>query len=527
MKKAKKVISLLLAVIMLFGVTTSAFAEEKTLKEKINDFITAYIKGYEVYYNDLRKNIPDFDIENWLSIFEVAKLSGVKSDVFTAEELERKVVDNLKNDEDSVLLTSSLKYTISVLELYGIDSSNVGGKYNLLELFENVGSYLVEPEENLKSTLSAPSVQLGCATENLGVFSYLRNADKDTVNMIIDAILSCQAEDGHFDYYSQEDLKNNSNLSDFYFELYTDEFLDFTLDAIYALSRYALTSAKVQDAVDKAVKYVEQFINPKTGLFYYEDKGEKIDSIYYTASFNAALFMQNIDKTDFIEKMFESNFDEERNVFEEECYENVYNDEQEVIDKKLVKNDITFIVAYCLAYYLNADLTSKEVVATNEDTTVTVTANGFKSGTKVTVTNVENTAVSYKTLIKVAGVDEDNVIACVDITPNMLPDGTVELSFKVGTDYAGQKVTVYHLKDDGTTENLGTFEVVADGTVSGVKVDSFSPFMITLEEPEASTETTCKAVETAKTGDASIAVFGILAVVSLGAIVLTAKKKED
>ncbi|MCR4925257.1 MAG: hypothetical protein K5917_03100 [Clostridiales bacterium] len=185
-------------------------------------------------------------------------------------------------------------------------------------------------------------------------------------------------------------------------------------------------------------------------------------------------------------------------------------------------------IVLLLSYYLSADLTSKEVVATNEDTTVTVTANGFKSGTTVTVSNVENTAESYKTLIKVAGVDEDKVIACVDVTPNMLPDGTVELSFNVGTDYAGQKVTVYHLKDDGTTENLGTFEVAADGTVSGVKVDSFSPFMITLEEPVAeNTETTGKAVETAKTGDASFAVFGILAVVSAGAVVLTAKKKEN
>ncbi|MCR4925493.1 MAG: hypothetical protein K5917_04300, partial [Clostridiales bacterium] len=204
-----------------------------------------------------------------------------------------------------------------------------------------------------------------------------------------------------------------------------------------------------------------------------------------------------------------------------------YGENNEVTSKRLEMYDDCFQAAAVFAYYLAADLTSKEVTATNEDTTVTVTANGFKSGTKVTVTNVENTAESYKTLIKVAVVDEDKVIACVDVTPNMLPDGTVELSFNVGTDYAGQKVTVYHLKDDGTTENLGTFEVAADGTVSGVKVDSFSPFMITLEEPEASTETTGKAVETAKTGDASLAVFGILAVVSLGAIVLTAKKKED
>ncbi|MCR4925256.1 MAG: hypothetical protein K5917_03095, partial [Clostridiales bacterium] len=429
MKKAKKVISLLLAVIMLFGVTTSAFAEEKTLKEKINTFLNGYFEEIEEEYLEEKSSeyfSEYFSITYWYEEFQIAKMTNFKSDVFTAEELENMVVAELDSDEYSDILYfgDDLKNTIIALETLGIDSSNVGGKYNLREIFEDIDNYLVNEYNSVDKTLKAVrklpiTVEFNFAVSNLQVFTALKDADKDTVNKVIDAVLSCQAKDGHFDLFSQKDLENPeiAEYYDYLFEGLDDyikeyAFLFFTDYVFFALSPYASTNEKVQQALEKAEKYIEKYLDAETGLIIFGQEDEKTVSLKASIALLMGYFVQNIDRTDLLETIFDKFYDEEKNGF----YEYEYDDDEET-GKSLVKVDVSYQVVNALAYYLAADLTSKEVVATNEDTTITVTANGFKSGTKLSVTNVENTADSYKALIKVAGVDEDKVIACVDITP--------------------------------------------------------------------------------------------------------------
>ncbi|MCR4925145.1 MAG: hypothetical protein K5917_02530, partial [Clostridiales bacterium] len=399
---------------------------------------------------------------------------------------------------------------------------------NFIEIVKNAKSYT-------KSKDSTLDFNIDVAFSSLNIFKNL-GIESDQTAEIIKNILACQMEDGFFATGYNKD--GNKIVLEKYNTL-NGENLKFllTMTTVGVLSKYTEQFPEIKSSLKKALDALKKnVINEETGLakytIYYDESFQsraEYNSIITTVSLAECFKKINMDTTEYVNAVMKY-YDEEKVMFHEYPKQILVNEEgEESITIKDVKVfDASASAVSLLVSYLSYEPKTIKTTAVDKTNNITVVVEGLDYLSEVNLTNIDKTAESYKTLIKVAGVDEDKVIACVDVTPTIKPDGTVELTFTVGTDYAGQKVNIYHLKDDNTTENLGTFEVAADGTVSGVKVDSFSPFMITLEEAKAeSTETTGKAVETAKTGDASIAVFGALAVVSLGAIVLTAKKKEN
>lgn len=121
-----------------------------------------------------------------------------------------------------------------------------------------------------------------------------------------------------------------------------------------------------------------------------------------------------------------------------------------------------------------------------------------------------------------------NVPAGTDIVASFEVTGdatNVDLTFNVGTQYAGHAFTVYVQHTDGTTETL-TGTVAADGTVS-IHVDKLSIFSIAIGDKVADTAAANTGAKSPQTGVdlGTVAGATVVTAIAAGAVFVALRKK--
>lgn len=111
-----------------------------------------------------------------------------------------------------------------------------------------------------------------------------------------------------------------------------------------------------------------------------------------------------------------------------------------------------------------------------------------------------------------------DIVGAFEITTQEEIDGKLALSFTVGEDQNNRKALVLHKKHNGEIEEFSA--VVKDGVIT-IEVTELSPFMIALGDKVEDT------TNNADTGTTNIALYGTIAIIALGGMAYTIKKKNN
>nr|MCR4925487.1 hypothetical protein [Clostridiales bacterium] len=185
MQKTKKLLAVLLVLAMMFGLATAAFAA--TPKEDAKTIINSVLAEREEEYLEEKKE-DYFSISSWFNAFMTAKISGYQTEVFTAEELQAEV-QKLSDD----IIDYELPVLIALAKHFGFDDTEFGK--SLATKFNSLKDYTT-----MKSSDSEdPTISATICLNNLNAFIAL-GIKNDTVNELVETILSCQKADGSFTY---------------------------------------------------------------------------------------------------------------------------------------------------------------------------------------------------------------------------------------------------------------------------------------------------------------------------------------
>lgn len=152
----------------------------------------------------------------------------------------------------------------------------------------------------------------------------------------------------------------------------------------------------------------------------------------------------------------------------------------------------------------------------------------LSAGASVSVDTLLPDTDRYQALTDAEDLDGETVIGIYDVHLDGKLEGEVELTFHVGTEYNGKTVTILHYTDEAGKVYEVLEGKVKDGTVT-VKVDSFSPFVLALQEQEdeAAEVTVTEVTSAPKTGDDSqTVVWSILCLISAAAILIVIKNRK-
>lgn len=142
------------------------------------------------------------------------------------------------------------------------------------------------------------------------------------------------------------------------------------------------------------------------------------------------------------------------------------------------------------------------VAAFAEGSPTNATATGSSNGVTLSVTGGNGLKVAAASKNAQGTPAGANVVASFEVTGEA--NGTLTLTFNVGTKYAGAKATVYVQHNDGATETKSA-TVASDGTVT-ITVDRLSVFTVVIDESSKGTATTDKSSKSPQTGVSTSAV---------------------
>lgn len=219
MKKSLKVISLLLSVVMLFGITASAYSADEMASS-----VTAWLEKNITVEEAAENNQIDSYLD-W-TVFATARY-GCDSYV---DDYKNYIGNAVSENFDSLYLSDYARISLAAMSA-GLNPKNIGGK-NLLEAIAQTDF----SQEAYTGGLFYALIALNAA-------DYAEDAQKE----LLDIILDSQRDDGGFNSSVKAD-------PDSYWTVSGDP--DSTGMALQALAVFS-SDSKVQTAIDKAVKYAK------------------------------------------------------------------------------------------------------------------------------------------------------------------------------------------------------------------------------------------------------------------------------
>ena len=219
MKKSLKIISLLLSVVMLFGITASAYSADE-----MSSSVTAWLEKNITVEEAAKENLIDSYLD-W-TVFATARY-GCDS---YADDYKNYIGNAVSENFDTLYLNDYARISLAAMSV-GLNPKDIGGK-NLLEAI-------------VQTDFSAEAYTGGLfyALIVLNAADYGEDAQKE----LLDIILDSQRDDGGFNSSVKADPNS-------YWAVSGDP--DSTGMALQALAAFA-SDSEVKAAIDKAVKYAK------------------------------------------------------------------------------------------------------------------------------------------------------------------------------------------------------------------------------------------------------------------------------